>query len=115
GLSCRSVVSVDSEFTLLIYLIHIINFDFLICLFSILTVNISWTFRYLFFFCCLLYLISFFFFSSRRRHTRSKRDWSSDVCSSDLPRGKPTVRQRTRTHPGRQKSRPTSPNTQSTQ
>src|SRR5699024_12038002 len=24
-------------------------------------------------------------FSSRRRHTRSKRDWSSDVCSSDLP------------------------------
>src|SRR5699024_12220100 len=28
-----------------------------------------------------------FFFSSRRRHTRSKRDWSSDVCSSDLERG----------------------------
>src|SRR5699024_12196261 len=27
---------------------------------------------------------TFFFFSSRRRHTRSKRDWSSDVCSSDL-------------------------------
>src|SRR5699024_7880600 len=26
-----------------------------------------------------------FFFASRRRHTRSKRDWSSDVCSSDLP------------------------------
>src|SRR5699024_411194 len=26
----------------------------------------------------------FCFFSSRRRHTRSKRDWSSDVCSSDL-------------------------------
>src|SRR5699024_6875992 len=25
------------------------------------------------------------FFSSRRRHTISKRDWSSDVCSSDLP------------------------------
>src|SRR5206468_9660516 len=25
-----------------------------------------------------------FFFSSRRRHTRSDRDWSSDVCSSDL-------------------------------
>src|SRR5437868_6003808 len=25
-----------------------------------------------------------FFFSSRRRHTNSKRDWSSDVCSSDL-------------------------------
>src|SRR5699024_12213542 len=28
------------------------------------------------------------FFSSRRRHTRSKRDWSSDVCSSDLLNGK---------------------------
>src|SRR6266704_6759287 len=28
-----------------------------------------------------------FFFSSRRRHTRSKRDWSSDVCSSDLEDG----------------------------
>src|SRR5204863_5722679 len=27
-----------------------------------------------------------FFFSSRRRHTRSLRDWSSDVCSSDLTR-----------------------------
>src|SRR6267378_8395810 len=28
--------------------------------------------------------LSLFFFSSRRRHTRSLRDWSSDVCSSDL-------------------------------
>src|SRR5699024_12049088 len=28
------------------------------------------------------------FFSSRRRHTRSKRDWSSDVCSSDLNRAR---------------------------
>src|SRR5215217_5867539 len=29
-------------------------------------------------------LFIFFFFSSRRRHTRYWRDWSSDVCSSDL-------------------------------
>src|SRR2546426_6923199 len=29
----------------------------------------------------------FFFFSSRRRHTRLQGDWSSDVCSSDLPGG----------------------------
>src|SRR5699024_11320460 len=29
--------------------------------------------------------VAYFFFSSRRRHTRSKRDWSSNVCSSDLP------------------------------
>src|SRR2546429_3540617 len=28
--------------------------------------------------------VLFFFFSSRRRHTRCSRDWSSDVCSSDL-------------------------------
>src|SRR5690606_40872692 len=28
-----------------------------------------------------------FFFSSRRRHTRFSRDWSSDVCSSDLGEG----------------------------
>src|SRR5438874_4901727 len=34
---------------------------------------------------CKLHLVFyFFFFSSRRRHTRSLRDWSSDVCSSDL-------------------------------
>src|SRR5207249_9299739 len=33
---------------------------------------------------CFNFLLFFFFFSSRRRHTRSKRDWSSDVCSSDL-------------------------------
>src|SRR4030043_1083403 len=31
-----------------------------------------------------LYLFYYFFFSSRRRHTRCSRDWSSDVCSSDL-------------------------------
>src|SRR5690606_39431002 len=32
---------------------------------------------------CVL-LCPFFFFSGRRRHTRFSRDWSSDVCSSDL-------------------------------
>src|SRR5690606_40836493 len=31
--------------------------------------------------------IILFFFSSRRRHTRFSRDWSSDVCSSDLQHG----------------------------
>src|SRR5438067_347220 len=38
---------------------------------------------------CLVVMLFFFFFffSSRRRHTRSKRDWSSDVCSSDLETG----------------------------
>src|SRR3712207_7193930 len=31
-----------------------------------------------------MFMARFFFFSSRRRHTRYWRDWSSDVCSSDL-------------------------------
>src|SRR5258707_3614272 len=33
---------------------------------------------------CVSSYLFFFFFSSRRRHTRYWRDWSSDVCSSDL-------------------------------
>src|SRR2546422_7860290 len=32
----------------------------------------------------MFFFLCFFFFSSRRRHTRCSRDWSSDVCSSDL-------------------------------
>src|SRR3712207_7004310 len=35
--------------------------------------------------------VRFFFFSGRRRHTRYWRDWSSDVCSSDLGRRLPGV------------------------
>src|SRR5436305_8159807 len=35
----------------------------------------------------LLSFLFVFFFSSRRRHTRCGRDWSSDVCSSDLELG----------------------------
>src|SRR5438105_12663568 len=43
--------------------------------------------QFVFFFVCLFFFFFFFFFfSSRRRHTRSTRDWSSDVCSSDLAR-----------------------------
>src|SRR5690625_5549867 len=34
--------------------------------------------------CCRMSFAVSFFFSSRRRHTRWPRDWSSDVCSSDL-------------------------------
>src|SRR2546422_7376635 len=37
-----------------------------------------------FFFFGALWLLLFFFFSSRRRHTICSRDWSSDLCSSDL-------------------------------
>src|SRR5690554_7149348 len=43
-------------------------------------------FLFIFFFLiAVCYYSYFFFFSSRRRHTRCGRDWSSDVCSSDLP------------------------------
>src|SRR3989449_5423278 len=42
----------------------------------------------------------FFFFSSRRRHTRCSRDWSSDVCSSDLVVG-PVRRRRVQRDPHR--------------
>src|SRR5438874_6417608 len=38
------------------------------------------------------------FFSSRRRHTRSLRDWSSDVCSSDLIDGPPQLADEFRIH-----------------
>src|SRR3712207_8277390 len=43
-------------------------------------------------FCIVLQV--FFFFSSRRRHTRYWRDWSSDVCSSDLPPSASAIPQR---------------------
>src|SRR5271163_4409173 len=46
----------------------------------------------------------FFFFSSRRRHTRSDRDWSSDVCSSDL-RARRIPSQGTRRFPRDRESR----------
>src|SRR5690606_40729789 len=42
-----------------------------------------------------LEFILIFFFSSRRRHTRFSRDWSSDVCSSDLA-ARPRPASRTR-------------------
>src|SRR5439155_6498713 len=40
----------------------------------------------------ILFLFFFFFFSSRRRHTRWPRDWSSDVCSSDLSENSINIR-----------------------
>src|SRR6266700_5011356 len=39
----------------------------------------------------ILYYFIFVFFSIRRRHTRFSRDWSSDVCSSDLQLRQPGV------------------------
>src|SRR5690625_8008721 len=44
----------------------------------------------------MLIFFGLFFFSSRRRHTRWPRDWSSDVCSSDLKSGRRQARVRIR-------------------
>src|SRR2546421_11059038 len=50
---------------------------------------------------CELWLFICFFFSSRRRHTRSDRDWSSDVCSSDLAAARTAWERATPVGPGR--------------
>src|SRR5690625_7623750 len=39
----------------------------------------------------MIFMFVAFFFSSRRRHTRWPRDWSSDVCSSDLTAARMTT------------------------
>src|SRR5439155_16446536 len=51
----------------------------------------SCSFFHFYYFSVLCFLFFFFFFSSRRRHTRWPRDWSSDVCSSDLLESSPAV------------------------
>src|SRR5712692_10879605 len=49
---------------------------------------------FFFIFILLIVFFNFFFFSSRRRHTRWNCDWSSDVCSSDLPAPRRLLRPR---------------------
>src|SRR5207253_6078851 len=56
--------------------------------FCIHLLSICFVFSVFFFFLFCMFFFFFFFFSSRRRHTRWPRDWSSDVCSSDLVRAK---------------------------
>src|SRR6266511_4814216 len=46
--------------------------------------------REVYFLVAVVCLFLSFFFSIRRRHTIFSRDWSSDVCSSDLPTGRPS-------------------------
>src|SRR5690349_23145389 len=60
------------------------SISLLIFLFNFLVMCFVFFFCYFFLLC---FFFFFFFFSSRRRHTRSLRDWSSDVCSSDLDGG----------------------------
>src|SRR5262245_63318390 len=47
--------------------------------------RLTFVFSVFFLVYCSCFFFFFFFFSSRRRHTRCLSDWSSDVCSSDLP------------------------------
>src|SRR3712207_7535187 len=70
-------INIYFSYTFCCYTMSLLNFVIAYCLF----------FYFLAFFLILIFLLFFFFvffFSSRRRHTRYWRDWSSDVCSSDL-------------------------------
>src|SRR5690554_5986098 len=51
---------------------------------SVLVYSSVWLVMWFYLICICYFIFFFFFFSSRRRHTRCGRDWSSDVCSSDL-------------------------------
>src|SRR5688572_31532703 len=65
------------------------------------TFDFVWYFVFGFFFFFLMFFcVFFFFFSSRRRHTRFDCDWSSDVCSSDLPVHPSSSRQHRPPSPG---------------
>src|SRR3712207_6897224 len=61
--------------------IHIAYIYMSACIFQYSRIQYKFLFVSLWSLCVFLF---FFFFSSRRRHTRYWRDWSSDVCSSDL-------------------------------
>src|SRR5690606_41048087 len=50
--------------------------------------------------------LHYFFFSSRRRHTRFSRDWSSDVCSSDLAGGSSPTSSRNSVPPSARSNQP---------
>src|SRR5688572_30910081 len=60
--------------------------------------NLGIDFILFYFFFVMLFCFFFFFFSSRRRHTRFDCDWSSDVCSSDLPASDRHAAARVRAH-----------------
>src|SRR3712207_1596662 len=68
---------------------------------KILIVDYTKIYAILLLFCLIVYAcdIFFFFFSSRRRHTRYWRDWSSDVCSSDLAGREDPLARRVRRRP----------------
>src|SRR5205809_2255780 len=66
-----------------LFIIHVL-FVGIIYFFLYLSMFVFFFFIFFFFFFSSIFIFFFFFFSSRRRHTRCSRDWSSDVCSSDL-------------------------------
>src|SRR5207245_3322583 len=70
----------DIRFTKAAALYHCMMLIFSFSSFNFIVIPYSTTFSFL----LLIFSVIFFFFSSRRRHTRCYRDWSSDVCSSDL-------------------------------
>src|SRR5436309_11085685 len=70
-----------SHFYCLLFIVFIF---FLLFIFFYFVFLLFFFFFVFFFFLFFFFFFFFFFFSSRRRHTRFSRDWSSDVCSSDL-------------------------------
>src|SRR5204863_3815609 len=82
-LSCLSILSICVRFVYTLLIFNDFYFSIIIFLFRFSFLLFVFCFFFLHF--CLFFF--FFFFSSRRRHTRSLRDWSSDVCSSDLRMG----------------------------
>src|SRR5206468_4344416 len=77
--SCLTIVSLWFHFVCFLFVSVFHVFLYLFFLFFFI-----FCFSFFFFFFIVYFFFFFFFFSSRRRHTRSDRDWSSDVCSSDL-------------------------------
>src|SRR5215469_15844746 len=75
-------------FLLLLFFLFFFFFFFLFLLFLFFFLFFFFLFFFFFFFffflLFFLFFFFFFFFSGRRRHTIALRDWSSDVCSSDL-------------------------------
>src|SRR5882724_7351327 len=64
--------------------------------FGVIALDVAGISTVLFFIFVIIFVVvlMLFFFSSRRRHKRCLSDWSSDVCSSDLPNRRGQARQR---------------------
>src|SRR5687768_17897395 len=111
------IIQISDHINFITFILICFNIDH-VFFFCILYIFFFCLFLFFFFFCLFFFFYFFFFFSSRRRHTRCSRDWSSDVCSSDLrtsarprpPRGRATrAASRSRSLPARTRDRSACP------